>query len=187
MYCVDRKPLEFARSVCAVLGVRASHVRHRMRKGIQGIVRPLHSLDVSAHDVPESFFHLLTHKARAVAKKQGERRSREPWVVDSVGPTDREEEVFCATVDGVGAFGLADNLMTGNCPHQTDEEWAEVRDDPEEWALAVALEKEIVANDPEQKPLYLWSGRRPLELADFGANAGAATPPRPCEGGNCWT
>lgn len=38
-----------------------------------------------------------------------------PWVVAAVTPTERVEEVYCATVDGVGAFGLADGLMTGNC------------------------------------------------------------------------
>ena len=30
--------------------------------------------------------------------------------------TDRAEEVFCATVEGVGAFTLAHGLVTGNCP-----------------------------------------------------------------------
>ena len=33
-----------------------------------------------------------------------------------VEPTDREEEVFCATVEGAGAFVLEGGLVTGNCP-----------------------------------------------------------------------
>jgi DNA primase len=37
------------------------------------------------------------------------------WVVESVEPTDRVEEVYCATVEGSHAFALEDNLLTGNC------------------------------------------------------------------------
>jgi hypothetical protein len=33
-----------------------------------------------------------------------------------VEDTDREEEVFCATVESVGAFVLASGMVTGNCP-----------------------------------------------------------------------
>ncbi len=72
------------------------------------------------------------------------------------------------------------------CPHQNDDEWAEVRADPEEWAAAVALEREINERDPEQKGLFLHAGRVPLELATFGGEA-IVPPGRPCEGGHCWT
>jgi hypothetical protein len=33
-----------------------------------------------------------------------------------VEETDREEEVFCATVDGIEAFALQHGIVTGNCP-----------------------------------------------------------------------
>jgi hypothetical protein len=72
------------------------------------------------------------------------------------------------------------------CPHQDEEEWAEVQASPEEWAKAIALEKEINECDPEQKGLYLWAGRVPLEQADFGA-AALRAPGRPCEATGCWT
>jgi hypothetical protein len=73
------------------------------------------------------------------------------------------------------------------CPHQTPEEWEQVRADPEEWAAAVALDRSIRENDPEQKGLYLYSGRVPLEMAAFNADAGLVPPARLCETGHCWT
>lgn len=73
------------------------------------------------------------------------------------------------------------------CPHQTDDEWQDVKDDVEDWEKAVALEKEINDNDPEQKGLYLWSGRKSLEMADFTRGQGQLLPMKPCEGSNCWT
>lgn len=71
------------------------------------------------------------------------------------------------------------------CPHQTDEEWQEVRDDIEDWEKAVAVDREIRERDPEQAGLFLWSGRKPLELADLGT--GILTPSRPCENAHCFT
>jgi hypothetical protein len=74
------------------------------------------------------------------------------------------------------------------CPHQTAEEWREVKADPALFAGAVELERAINANDPQQTgQLYLYSGRVPLPLADFTADAGLAPPARPCETGHCWT
>jgi ribonucleotide reductase alpha subunit len=43
------------------------------------------------------------------------------WVVQGVEETNRFETVYCATVDGEGAFVLADSILTGNCAfHSTD-------------------------------------------------------------------
>lgn len=56
----------------------------------------------------------------AVAHRTRGGRSRKEydrcWTVESVRPLGVEEEVFCAVVPGAQAFGLADDLMTGNCP-----------------------------------------------------------------------
>jgi hypothetical protein len=71
------------------------------------------------------------------------------------------------------------------CPHQTAEEWAEVADDAEEWAAAVALDEAIRENDPDpgKGGLYLHHSRKPLAmLAD-----GIQPPSMPCENSNCWT
>lgn len=75
------------------------------------------------------------------------------------------------------------------CPHQTPEEWLEVQDDADEWAAAVALDHEIREKDPRQEELYLYSGRVPLEMANFAADIKRPwdKPGRPCESGSCWT
>lgn len=71
------------------------------------------------------------------------------------------------------------------CPHQSDKEWLEVKEDPVDWAKALALDNEIRASDPEGTGLYLYSGRVPLEMATFGSEPGV--PARPCDSGYCWT
>lgn len=71
------------------------------------------------------------------------------------------------------------------CPHQNEEEWAETLADPVDGPLAVAVDEEVRANDPEGKGLYLHYSRVPLRLV--GSGRGVATPPAPCEGGFCWT
>lgn len=72
------------------------------------------------------------------------------------------------------------------CPHQTADEWEEVRGNPEEWAAAVALEKRINEMDPEQTGrLYLSSGRIPLEQADFSRPLFDI--PTRCDTAGCWT
>ncbi len=65
-----------------------------------------------------------------------EDQSTRDWTVVRAEPTDRVEEVFCATVEGVGAFGLADGLMTGNCYLKgRNKKLAIIREHPEmaEW------------------------------------------------------
>lgn len=72
------------------------------------------------------------------------------------------------------------------CPHQSPEEWREVQSRPEEFAAAVALEKEINERDPDHGgELFLYSGRVPLELATFSEKSDLAA--RPCADGHCWT
>ncbi len=90
----------------------------------------------------------------------------------------------CARIIERAGLPMPKKSRCWSCPHQNDAEWAEVRDDAEEWALAVALDQEIRDNDPEGTGLYLYSGRVPLPLADF---ASESLPARPCEGGHCWT
>jgi hypothetical protein len=71
------------------------------------------------------------------------------------------------------------------CPHQNEEEWAETLADPIDGPLAIAVDEEVRANDPEQKGLYLHYSRVPLALV--GSGTGIATPLAPCDGGHCWT
>lgn len=73
-----------------------------------------------------------------------------------------------------------------DCPHQSPEEWQEVRASPDEWPLAVERDELIRGND-QHNGLYLYSGRVPLKMANFAADAGVVAPGRPCETGHCWT
>lgn len=71
------------------------------------------------------------------------------------------------------------------CPHQNEEEWREVYDDPAEWERACSVDDEIRASDPEQKGLYVHYSRMPLRTVNL--SEGIQPPVMPCEGGHCWT
>lgn len=118
LHAANPAHLEFARSVCAVLGVQCSAVRSqtRMVTPPQGAERQqtMHMVNINRHHLTADFFRLRHHRER-IERAASKRERAYRWSVASVEPTDRVEEVFCATVDGVGAFGLADGLMTGNC------------------------------------------------------------------------
>ncbi len=74
------------------------------------------------------------------------------------------------------------------CPHQNAEEWREVQADPEEWALAVALDEEIRANDPtERGGLFLHSSRVPLAMADLTEPEADEPLFRACQDAGCFT
>jgi len=93
---------------------------------------------------------------------------------------------MCRTIITEAGLPMPRKSRCYQCPHQTDEEWAEVKADPEQWAAAVAIDREIRQRDPEQAGLYLWSGRMPLELASFD-RVDSGLPARPCADGHCWT
>lgn len=74
------------------------------------------------------------------------------------------------------------------CPHQTPEEWREVKERPDDFAAAVGVEKLVNATDPDHGgELYLYSGRVPLSMATFEGDEGSGLASRPCEVGGCWT
>ena len=113
-----REHLEFARSLCAVLGVQCSAVRtqNRLVTPPSGVERShdIHTVNINRHHLTADFFRLTHHQSHAATGADRQVR-RYGWTVASVTETDRTEEVFCAVVEGVGAFGLSDGLMTGNC------------------------------------------------------------------------
>lgn len=108
----------FARSVCAVLGVGYSPLTHQDRHVVlptgKEMDHRIYSININRHHVPVDFFWLPHHRQR-VQENADKAVRKYHWTVKSIEKTDRVEEVFCATVDGVGAFGLADSIMTGNC------------------------------------------------------------------------
>ncbi len=72
------------------------------------------------------------------------------------------------------------------CPHQRREEWLEVRADPEQWAEACRLDREMRAKDPEQAGLYLHSSRVPLEQVNLDGELDKSGG-KLCADGSCWT
>lgn len=52
------------------------------------------------------------------------------WRVMDISSSDREEEVYCATVEGYGAFALEGNILTGNCAFVSSESISEDFADP---------------------------------------------------------
>ena len=94
----------------------------------------------------------------------------------------------CKTIIAKAGLPPADKSRCWQCPHQTPEEWQQIRERPDEWAAALAVEKAVNDADHEQTGLYLYRGRVPLEMADFAADSQQLEPLfRGCEGGSCFT
>ena len=109
-----RENLEFVRTACTRLGIGTFGITMRLREGLQGSEpSPLYRVHLVNDDLTDEFFLLDEHRRRFQSTHK--RYVRRAWVVRSVEPTDRVEEVFCAEVEVGHAFALADNILTGNC------------------------------------------------------------------------
>lgn len=127
--CASRDTLERVRDIATACGIATYGVRTYSRKGINGVESDLSHLGLVRDTLSPEFFIGDEHKARftqAMARKQ---RQLPQWKVVSVSPTDRVEEVFCATVPNTHAFVLKDNILTGNCHSDSDEIQFRVTDD----------------------------------------------------------
>jgi DNA primase len=108
-----RENLEFVRQVCARVGVGTYGIIEQRRVGLGTEESSLFRVHFINEDLTEDFFLLSEHRLRfSRCEKSWVRRG---WVVRSVEPTDRVEEVFCATVPETHSFVLEDNILTGNC------------------------------------------------------------------------
>ncbi|HET7327551.1 MAG TPA: DNA primase [Nocardioidaceae bacterium] len=109
-----RSNLEFVRLLCTRLGIATFGITEQRRPGFEGReLSSLYRVHLVNDDLNEDFFLINEHRRRFVeARKSFTRRG---WIVQSVEPTDRYEEVFCAEVEDGHAFTLADNILTGNC------------------------------------------------------------------------
>jgi DNA primase len=109
-----KENLEFVRTACTRLGIDTFGITMQMREGFPGREpSPLYRVHLVNDDLTDDFFLLDEHRRRF----QGTHKKyvRRGWVVRSVEPTDRVEEVFCAEVEDGHAFALADNILSGNC------------------------------------------------------------------------
>lgn len=110
--------MELVREVCAILGIGTGLVQQGMQVvNHRGDRREFigYRVYLKLEHLTEEFFLLSHHRQRFLDWKERGGSHREKWVVESVEGTDREEEVYCATVPGKGCFVLEDNILTGNC------------------------------------------------------------------------
>jgi len=106
----------FVRDVCAVLGIGTFTVRREDRvSNLTGRSHTMFSIALQRSHLDESFFVIPQHRENFLSAGGQEVQRRKYWTVKSVEPTDRVEEVFCATVEGHGTFALDGNIVTGNC------------------------------------------------------------------------
>ncbi len=112
----DLKSLEFARSVAAICGVGYGSITKLYRVGIrQTVATAMYRFNLDPDTLPAWFFRIERH-IELVRRRTGRgARIDRVWKVESVTATGEEAEVFCAEVPGEMAFGLGDELMTGNC------------------------------------------------------------------------
>lgn len=113
----NQEHFQVARDVCNVLGIRTTST---IWKGSSKFKENFtaYRLRLDINDLPEDFFLINEHRIRAVAQKSKwtakRRRAMQDWTVESVTPTEMNEEVYCAVVPNGHAFTLEDNLLTGN-------------------------------------------------------------------------
>lgn len=94
--------------------------------------------------------------AYCVPPEEGPSNYPKAWKVKSVVATNREEQVYCAVVEGAQRFTLADQLVTGNCPMCQRSEIKVMRED--ERQAAYALEDRAEAGGKLKKIIGLRKG-----------------------------
>lgn len=114
LHSAKERNVLFARDVAAVCGIGYSPVSSLMRLGTGTVPTRLWKLTLRRRDLPSWFFLIKEHAVRAARANEDTARGTY-WTVKSAEVTDRIETVYCATVPGTGMFGLADDLLTGNC------------------------------------------------------------------------
>lgn len=107
------KDLLFVKDVCSILGIGYYSLRKEERiSNLTNKEHTMYILTLMRDTLHENFFLRTRHITNF--KKNGN-VEKKYWQVESVESTDREEEVYCATVDDSHKFTLADNILTGNC------------------------------------------------------------------------
>lgn len=112
----NRENLEFVRTLANRLGIGTHAIKRQSRKGYGDVPTSLYSVTFIGSMLSPEFFVLSKHRERferhTMTRTGPERKG---WVVREVRPTDRVEEVFCATVEDTHTFTIEDNILTGNC------------------------------------------------------------------------
>jgi intein/homing endonuclease len=121
----DRGNIEFIRDVCVALGIGIYSIgKNSCISNLTGKPHVMYRLALMRNTLPEDFFLIDEHRNNFLKNGGGDVLQRK-WTVLSVEETDREEEVFCAVVEGKGAFALDGNILTGNCSFISSENLAD--------------------------------------------------------------
>ena len=158
--------LKFARDAAAVCGVGYSKIQSHKRLGKGKVPSAIYRICFRLADLPDWFFVMKHHHARVAALRLS--KHDQPWVVESIRALGRKEEVFCAIVPGAQAFGLSEDLMTGNCPYGSRGDWKTLAAErPAVFAYAVELEA--------RKPPTAKNGIK-LSIMDFDSRTKTGKP-----------
>lgn len=105
------------REICAILGIGTSFIRKGEQTVNRGETRKFdtYRIYMNLEHLTVDFFLLEKHRNTFLGWQQRGGRHNDKFIVESIEDTNREEEVFCATVPNKGCFALADNILTGNC------------------------------------------------------------------------
>ena len=107
----NENDLKFVRDVCYKLGIGTYGIIPSIRaSNFDGVKRTSYKLTFMSSTLSNEFFLLKKHK-RSFSDNTIVRN----WKVESVKETNIIDNVYCATVSGIGKFTLSDNIMTGNC------------------------------------------------------------------------
>ena len=110
-----KENLEFVREVLCVLGMPVNNIRYQDRvSNLTNELGRVYVITLSAEYLKEDFFIRPLHKKNFELNKDKPRKERY-WLVKSVEETDREEDVYCAVVEGSESFTLDNNVLTHNC------------------------------------------------------------------------
>jgi hypothetical protein len=112
LYSSDLASLEFARCVALTLGLGIGDIRDRL---IRGYGEPCRGYVLSfwRETFPASMLIRSDHRE---AFDRAAEPQRQDWIVRSVEPTSRVEEVFCPVVPTTETFVIEGHILTGNCP-----------------------------------------------------------------------
>ncbi len=119
------------------------------------------------------------------------RKPHRPWCVPGYPLIDKRlTRGACERIILAAGLSLPKKSRCWMCPHQNDEEWAEVKASPAEWAKACELDAAIRESDPEGRgKLFLHPQRVPLSVVELSPVGGMEDYPlfRDCQEAGCWT
>lgn len=119
LYSASKESLQIARDIMAICGISYGPIHQTERIGTGTNPTTLYTINIPIENTPDWFFIIESHRERIAERRKRTASDAEKagshWTVDSVTETGETEEVYCAIVPDVHAFGLSDELMTGNC------------------------------------------------------------------------